>query len=254
MKSAPLVSIIIAAYNEGKNIKRAIRSALNQTYKNLEVIVVDDASTDDTYEVACRIAEEDDRVTAIKNSENLGPAYSRNIGLRFAEGEYVGILDADDWYHPRKIRSQVSFLEKKENYGIVGTFCITLYPDGRLEKTQLPVTHEEILKRMAYRNPFVHSSVLMKKDVLDEVGHYNTKYRRAHDYELYFRILSKSKGANIPKYLCYRWKKLQNKRTMIESTLNSIIIPLKHYKILRWNVVYYPLLLRRLLAIIALII
>ena len=254
MSEEPLVSIIIAAHNEERNIKRAIYSAINQTYRNLEIIVVDDASTDNTFQIARRISEKDERILVLRNPRNLGPAYSRNIGLKYASGKYVGILDADDWYHLRKISSQVSFLEKKESYGIVGTFCILLCPGGGLMKIQLPVTHEEILKTMVYRNPFVHSSVLIRKNILDEVGYYDVRYRRAHDYELYFRILSKCKGANIPKYLCYRMEKVKSKKTMIESTLNSIIIPLRYYKILKKNVIYYPLLLRRLIVAVGLLV
>jgi len=246
MSEKPLVSIIIAAHNEERNIKRAIYSAINQTYRNLEIIVVDDASTDSTFQIARRISEKDERILVLRNP--------RNIGLKYASGKYVGILDADDWYHLRKISSQVSFLEKKESYGIVGTFCILLRPSGGLMKIQLPVTHEEILKTMAYRNPFVHSSVLIRKDILDEVGYYDVRYKRAHDYELYFRILSKCKGANIPKYLCYRMEKVKSKKTMIESTLNSIIIPLRYYKILKENTIYYPLLLRRLIAVVSLLV
>lgn len=248
----PLVSIVIAAHNEERTIRRAILSALNQTYKNLQIIVVDDASTDNTYQIARRIAENDERIILLRNFEKLGPACSRNKGIKYAEGEYIGILDADDWYHPQKIRHQISFLEKRPSYGILGTFCITIQPNGKVLRTRLPQTHDEILKTLAYRNPFVHSSVVIRKNILEEVGYYNTKYKRAHDYDLYFRVMSRSKGANLPKYLCYRIEKAQSKRTMVESTLNSIIIPLRYWNILKLNVIYYPLLIRRIAPLIIL--
>ena len=248
----PLVSIVIAAHNEEKTIKRAILSALNQTYTNLQVIVVDDASTDNTYQIARKIAEKDERVILLRSFEKLGPAYSRNKGIKRAEGKYIGILDADDWYHLQKIRHQISFLERRPSYGILGTFCITIQPNGKILKTKLPLTHDEIVRTMAYRNPFVHSSVVIRRDILEEVGYYDPNYKRAHDYDLYFRIISRSKGANLPEYLCYRAEKTQSKKTMIESTLNSIIIPLRYWRVLKLNVIYYPILIRRVATLVIL--
>jgi len=250
----PLVSVVMAVRNEEKRVIRAIDSVLNQTYKNLEVIVVDDSSTDRTPEKLQELAAKDSRIKVLRLHKNLGAAQARNIGIKYSEGEYVAILDADDWFHPKKIEIQVKFLEAKKEYGLLGTFCITFdITRNRILRTQLPITHEEILKTMAYRNPFVHSSVIIRKIILDEVGYYNPRYRRAHDYDLYFRILSKSRAANIPRYLCFRIKKVHQKRIQFESILNSIIIPLSHFKVLKKNVIYYPLLMKRLITLMFLL-
>ena len=251
----PLVSIVMAVRNEEKQVIRAVNSVLNQTYKNLEMIVIDDSSTDRTPEILRELAEKDNRISIVRLCENLGAAYARNIGIKHAEGEYIAILDADDWFHPRKIEIQVEFLEAKRKYGLVGTFCIALDPvRNRILKTRLPITHEEILKTMAYRNPFIHSSVIIRKSILDEVGYYNPRYKRAHDYDLYFRILSRSRAANIPRYLCFRIKKVHRKRVQLESILNSIIIPLSYFRVLGKNAIYYPLLMKRFITLAFLLI
>jgi len=219
------------------------------------MVVVDDSSTDRTPEILYELAKKDSRIKILRLRKNLGAAQARNIGIKHSEGEYIAILDADDWFHPQKIEIQVEFLEAKKEYGLVGTFCITLDPiKNRILKTQLPITHEEILKTMAYRNPFIHSSVIIRKSILDEVGYYNPRYRRAHDYDLYFRILSRSRAANIPRYLCFRIKRMHRKRVQLESILNSIVIPLSHFRVLRKNIIYYPLLLRRLITLTFLLI
>lgn len=104
----PLVSIIIPTYNRAHIVPRAIQSALNQTYKNIEVIVVDDGSTDDT-EVAVReIAQKDARLRYFRYSPNRGGNHARNIGLDNARGDYVTFLDSDDTYLPRKVEQQLS--------------------------------------------------------------------------------------------------------------------------------------------------
>lgn len=91
------ISVIVPAYNTGSKIRECIESVLNQTHKDLELILVDDCSKDDTYEIMCEYAEKDSRVKAIKNSINRGAGHSRNVGLDLAVGEYVTFVDSDDY-------------------------------------------------------------------------------------------------------------------------------------------------------------
>ena len=200
----PLVSIVMPVYNEEKNISRAIQSVVNQTYQKFELIIVDDGSTDSTPQIINDFKRTDDRIIYLRNVVNRGTTYSLNRGLRKATGEYVARIDGDDWYCPKKIELQINFLKRRREYGIVGTFYILITDDRRAFKVNLPVTHEEILKKLAYRNPFAHSSIMVRREVLDKVGYYDEKYEYAQDYDLYFRILSVSKGYNIPRYLLFR--------------------------------------------------
>jgi len=109
MKNQPLTTVVIPAYNAERFIERTLRSALRQTYTNLEIIVVDDGSTDDTRAVAETVAAGDDRVR-IFSVPNGGVAKARNIGIEKASGEFVAFLDADDLWHPAKIELQVAAL------------------------------------------------------------------------------------------------------------------------------------------------
>jgi len=245
----PLVSIIMPVYNEEASIKKAIKTVIDQTYKKFELIVIDDGSTDGTSNIVKTLQKLDERIIYLRNEENRGTTYSLNRGLRKASGEYIARIDGDDWYHPRKLELQVKFLEGRNEYGIVGTFYILVDESGRAVKVRLPVTHSEIMKRMAYRNAFAHSSIMVRRSVLDMVGYYDERYEYAQDYDLYFRILEVSKGYNLPSYLLYRMRRRQGRRTLTKRTLNSILIPLRHRRILRRNVIYYPLLARRLLTL-----
>jgi len=245
-----LVSVVMPVYNEEKTVKRAIESVLSQTYNEIELLIIDDGSTDSTPQIINELAKKDDRIIPLKNSINRGITYSLNRGLRKASGEYIARIDGDDWYHPRKLELQVSFLEKKRNYGIVRTFHILLMDGAKALKVSLPITHERILKQLAYRNPFAHSSIMVRKEILDKVGYYDEKYEYAQDYDLYFRILSVSKGYNIPRYLLFRRSRRQNRKTLTKRTINSIIIPLRHRKVLGKYSLYYPLLIRRILSLL----
>ena len=246
----PLISVIMPVYNEEKTVKKAVESVLKQTYREIELIIIDDASTDSTPKIISELAKEDDRIVMLRNSVNRGITYSLNRGLRKASGKYIARIDGDDWYHPRKLELQMTFLEERRDYGIVGTFYVLLTRDKMALKISLPITHEEILKQLAYRNAFAHSSIMVRKDILDTVGYYDERYEYAQDYDLYFRILSISKGYNIPKYLLFRRFKPQNRKILTKRTINSIIIPLRYRKVLGTYTLYYPLLIRRVLSLL----
>ena len=245
----PLVSIIMPVYNEEKNISRAIQSVLNQTYQKIELIIVDDGSTDSTPQIINDFKRTDDRIIYLRNLVNRGTTYSLNRGLRKAAGEYVARIDGDDWYCPKKIELQINFLERRKEYGIVGTFYILVTDDKMAFKVNLPVTNEEILKKIAYRNPFAHSSIMVRREILDKVGYYDERYEYAQDYDLYFRILSVSKGYNIPRHLLFRRHRCQSRRTLIKRTINSIMIPLRYRRIIGKYSLYYLLLARRVLSL-----
>ena len=106
-ESGPLVSVLVTAYNSSETIEFAVESILNQTHQNLELIIVDDMSTDDTYEKACSLARRDGRVSVLQSGSNSGPYVSRNIALSYAKGEYIAIQDADDAALPDRLEIQI---------------------------------------------------------------------------------------------------------------------------------------------------
>lgn len=158
------VSVIIPAYNSASLISIAIESLLNQSWKNLEVIVVDDCSPDNTYEVAKSFEERDKRVKVIKQEKNSGAYAARNLGLKIASGDYITTHDADDWSHPQKIQKQIEYLE--QNKKVKGICLYWIRTKSDLTFTQNWRINSELIH-------WSHSSFLFRREVLDEVGVWN---------------------------------------------------------------------------------
>lgn len=185
----PRVSIIIPTYNRARLLLLAVESALSQSWTDFELLILDDASTDDTAE---RVSErvKDPRVRFIRYPRNVGITASRNYGLLIARGDYVAMLDSDDvWLDRRKLERQVEFLEARPGYGLVGTFAKILDKDG--EVTGSFGTHTEdpaIRRHLLLRNPIMQSSVLIRREALDQVGGYDAAIPVWEDYDLWLRI------------------------------------------------------------------
>jgi len=114
MKDFPLVSVIISAYNAEKFLIPTLKSVLQQTYKNIEVLIFDDASRDNTYGLRKKIT--DDRIKRFRSEKNLGPYKGLNYLLDKAQGEYIAIQDHDDIWHSEKLEKQIDFLQKNKKY------------------------------------------------------------------------------------------------------------------------------------------
>ena len=151
------VSVIIPAYNAGQRVARAITSALDQTLPVLEIIVVDDGSTDDT--VAGRLQFRADPVRVI-SKPNGGPATARNLGAKVARGDWLAMLDADDWWFPRKNEIQLADVADDD----IGLSHCRL--DHRTERPPDELTFQDLWER----NWISNSSVLMRRNVFEEVG------------------------------------------------------------------------------------
>ena len=156
-----LVSVIIPTFNAGERIEIAIRSLLNQSWRNLEVIVVDDCSIDDTTERVRRIMLEDERIKLVQQPHNGGAYKARNAGLKVAEGDFITTHDGDDWSHPQKIETQVSYLDKHSTVMGVSTFWIRATSDLHFQHNW------RLNPRLIH---WSHSSFLFRRQVLDELG------------------------------------------------------------------------------------
>lgn len=127
MKELPLVSVITPVYNAEKYIALTIESILQQTYKNLEIIIVDDCSQDHSAEIIKSYAQVDKRINFIASVNNSGgPARPRNIGLKAAKGKYIAFLDSDDLWLPNKIEEQIKFLEENPQYALIDSRAYTI--------------------------------------------------------------------------------------------------------------------------------
>lgn len=212
------ISIILPTYNGKKYLETAIKSILDQSYKLIELIIVDDGSSDGTEELILEIKKYDSRIIYIKNEVNLGIQKSLNKGLKNARGEYIARIDDDDeWIDKDKIKKQFEFLEKNIDHVIIGTGVIVQNEDRKeLFRYVLPESDIDIRKRILSKNCFVHSSVVFRKTTALLVGGYNEseKIKHVEDYDLWLKLGTKGKFHNLQSYSV--------KFTLREGSISSI--------------------------------
>lgn len=208
--NSPLVSIMMTSYNRADLIGAAIQSVLSQTYQNWELLILDDASTDDTATVVATIADNDPRIIYSPIPKNLGITKNRNRGFALAKGKYVAVLDCDDvWSHQDKLTKQVNFLETHPEHSLVGTDVIVIDRNGvKTKELHYAHTDADIRPKMLMRNQFTHSAVLMRRSSLplprpyDESGVVSIW----EDYDLFLRLGLVGQLANLPEIMTsYRW-------------------------------------------------
>jgi glycosyltransferase involved in cell wall biosynthesis len=194
-------------YNRASFLPEAIESVQAQSLVNWEMIIVDDASNDNTKEIVEHYCVQDARIQYYRNEKHLKISESRNRSLSYSKGRYVAILDSDDlWCDPLKLEKQCSFLDSQPDHAVVGCGVVVIDKDGKEIKRYLnPQTDKEIRNDIYRRNPFAHSSVMYRRKVVVEMGGYDTSLDTAEDYDLYLRLGGVGKFMNIQKYfLKYR--------------------------------------------------
>ena len=197
----------MSVFNQEKYLEESIKSILSQTFRDFEFIVVNDACSDRSYEILKYWADKDSRIKIIANEENIGLTKSLNKAIKEARGEYVARQDADDISLPERLEKQVSFLDKHPEIKILGTFGYIIDENGKvLGGYRTSVSYANIKRDLIKKNPFMHTSVMIKKEIINKVGDYNEKFNVSQDYELWFRILRVAIGENLPLFLVKkRW-------------------------------------------------
>lgn len=185
--TTPLISIVIPVYNSAKYISVAIDSVLKQTYRNYEIIVIDDGSTDNT----CQILQPYKSKIRYIYQKNQGSAAARNVGIGLARGELVAFLDADDfWLMPEKLEKQVDFFNKNPSLGCINTGWKIVDSEGKHIKTVQPwhkapkLDLETWLKKKCVRT----SAMAFRREWLEEVGGFDEELRQSHDVDLILRL------------------------------------------------------------------
>ena len=198
MDNSSLVSVIIPCYNCEKYIAEAIESILNQSYNNIELIIVDDCSTDNSLIIIEKYIN-NKNVVIIKNSTNSGVAYSINIGIKIAKGEYIARMDADDISHPLRIQKQVDVMLSNPNFSVVGTNVQVIDGDGNaLFYYNALHTDDEIRKAFAYTSPIWSGSQMWKRSVCFQAGLIDENLiPGCEDIEFTLRLLLLGKSINI---------------------------------------------------------
>lgn len=181
-----LVSVIIPAFNVAGYIREAVYSVLNQTHTGIEIIVVDDHSSDSTFEILKELQKEiPEKLVLLQNPENKGASHSRNKGLAIANGEYIQFLDADDLLLPQKIESQISKVQTGSPL-IIGNYKRQTIRGEQVEK---PFGKTDEWVSLANSTLGITSANLWPKNTVSEVGGWNESLKSSQEYDLMFRLL-----------------------------------------------------------------
>lgn len=206
------VSVVIPTYDDSGSLSDSIDSVLDQTLSDLELIVVDDCSNDDTSGVVRGY--DDPRLTYVRHGENRGGSAARNTGIRLAEGEYIAFLDSDDTWHPTKLEKQVACLRSRSDEWIA-VYCDAEYESegliDRLVEVYKDLTgvgrgyegSDELIERLILGRAFVAagSSLLAKSEYVERIGGFDERFVRHQDWEFMIRLLEHGKCAYVDEKL-----------------------------------------------------
>lgn len=185
-------------YNSQDYISQSIESILNQTYKNFELIIVNDGSTDDTINIIKKY--NDSRIVLVDRKINKGVVYSLNEGIKKSKGDFIARMDSDDISSKDRFELQLAFLKKNPEIDVCGTFCRCFGLSNRI--MTYGISSDEVKNNMMFHCDIAHPTVMMRRSVIYKCDFYNQSYLYAEDYELWCRIIRKNvRLANIPKVL-----------------------------------------------------
>ena len=192
----PKVSVLMTVYNGFPYIKDAISSILNQSFSDFELIIIDDASTDETANTIEIF--NDRRIRYFKNSTNMGITRSANRGLSLAKSPYIARIDADDVSLPERLARQVEYLDQNQDIGVVGSAIREIDTKGRFLRSWNPPTSPQLIKwSLNLFDPIAHSTVLMRRKLVEQVQGYANEMETVEDYDLWRRLSKITKIANL---------------------------------------------------------
>lgn len=251
MDNYPLVSVLLPVYNGELYLEESLNSVLNQTYKNYEIIIINDGSTDNTSNILRRISSE--KILIINNKINVGLISSLNLGIEIANGEYIARMDSDDICLPQRIEKQVTFMKKNSEIGICGMQAKFIGKNVKITRSHHPKAHDEICCQLLVFPPFVHSTVMIRSQLIKNYGlRYDHNYIHAEDYDLWERASHLTQLSNMPDLgLLYRIhdqqiskKRIKTQRIIVSKIRQRVIMRLipniDHKQFEFHNFIIYP--------------
>lgn len=239
MSDEILVSVVMSLFNPDKPLlKKSIESLSSQSYTNIEIIIIDDGMNAEDIFFLKSLIEGKENFFVYKNIKNIGLTKSLNIAISKSNGELIARNDADDISDKNRIEKQVNYFKKNKEVGVLGTWYSVINDNDNDNEREYEYRysndHNILLEMLFERNPFCHSSVMIKKDILKKLGGYNPKYKVSQDLDLWFRI-SKNYSLNIlqenlvKRYLSKKSISMSSKRWM--QLFNSLFIRLNYVSI-----------------------
>ena len=246
------VSVLMSVYNGEHYLPEAVESILEQTFKDFEFVIVDDGSKDSTWQMLTKYAAQDARIVLIRNHENIGLQRSLNKGLYQTRGELIARMDADDVSLSDRLKLQTHFLDSHPEIGALGTAIEFIDEQGISRgKDHVPVDHESLQALLLVNNCLHHSSMMIRRSLVQKVGEYDEKMRYVEDYDLWWRLSRLAGIANLPDVLVrrrYRGKSitwlyrhemlkaaLELSLRAVRESLNGRLLDEEAYKRFWWN-------------------
>lgn len=194
-ENSPLVSIVIPVHNGEKYLRESIESCINQTYSTLEIIVVNDASTDSTLDM---LKEYGDRLKIISVEKQNGLGNVINIGIRASNGKYIARMDIDDVMYPTRIQEQVAYFESHPDCAALGGQIDIIDENSKITGHRgYALEDKDIKKNMFLFMPFAHPAVMLRKSAAEEVGLYPENMPKVEDVKFFFLLSTKGEFANL---------------------------------------------------------
>lgn len=226
------VSVLMTCYNAAKYIKFSIKSILSQTYKNWELIIIDDFSKDDSVKIIKQFKNKKIKLFTLK--KHIGRTNALNYGLKKIKGQFIAILDADDVSLKDRLKTQIMFIKKNSDIKLVGTWFELINKKGEILKIVKSSTNlKTIKKKMQYKNIIGHSTIMFRKEILQKIKNYPKNFIYMQDYAFILKVLKEYKVGVIPKVLVkarvikssmtYSMPKKQIIKEKLELLNNSII-------------------------------
>ena len=196
----PKVTIISGCYNNAKFLEKAIFSVFKQTFRDFELLIIDDASTDSSIDKLYELSKHNSRLKLLRNSHNKGLAKTLNLAIDQSDSKYIARFDTDDLMHPQRLEKQLNFL-KDNNIDLLGTYIKTI-GKGRSKIVEYPKSDKAIRLQLLFQSPFAHPSVIYNRAALGSLR-YDSHAGKAEDYALWIDFAQKARMANIPEPLLY---------------------------------------------------
>jgi len=196
------VTVLMPAYNTENYIREAIDSVLNQTFRDFELLIINDGSTDKTEDIIRSIS--DPRIVLV-NQDNAGVSAALNTGIGLARGEFIARFDADDVCYPNRLELQYQFIRANPAYVLIGSDAVYMDKNGEelFYYSCIGHTNEEIQMGIRQYCPFIHSSVFYRADIVRELGGYDLRGHTFEDYLLWIKFIGKGKAYNFSSPLIY---------------------------------------------------
>jgi glycosyltransferase involved in cell wall biosynthesis len=216
-------------FNGERYIAQSVESILNQSYKNIELIVVNDGSIDRTLEILQQYKE-----INVINQENQGTASAINNGIKISNGEFIARIDSDDIAFPIRIEKQVRYLRDHPDVGLLGSGAIIIdIKNRKFGYQKVPLTDSEIRWASLFKSPFIHPSIMFRREIIEGMPTlYDAKFLNSQDYDLWVRLIEKTKTANIREPLLYY--RIHSKNTTLNQRemmlINSNTISIKAFE------------------------